>query len=47
LRFTFKEYLAVDAASPVKHEFLDGMIERVTDAETFAAVHEVAETAGR
>ncbi|HEX4340457.1 MAG TPA: Uma2 family endonuclease [Polyangiaceae bacterium] len=26
LRFTFREYLRVDAESSVKHEFLDGMI---------------------
>ena len=26
LRFSFREYLRVDADSPVKHEFLDGMI---------------------
>jgi Uma2 family endonuclease len=26
LRFSFREYLRVDAESPVKHEFLDGMI---------------------
>jgi Uma2 family endonuclease len=26
LRFSFREYLGVDRESPVKHEFLDGMI---------------------
>jgi hypothetical protein len=26
LRFSFREYLRVDAESSVKHEFLDGMI---------------------
>lgn len=26
LRFSFREYLRVDAESPAKHEFLDGMI---------------------
>ncbi|HET9934098.1 MAG TPA: Uma2 family endonuclease [Polyangiaceae bacterium] len=26
LRFSFREYLSVDEATPVKHEYLDGMI---------------------
>ena len=31
LRFSFQDYLTVDAGSAIKHEFLDGMILAMAD----------------